>query len=149
MIGAGEDVYENYISGVIKENHLESRICFHGWKDNPWDEDYDSDALILASLHEASPLVVVEALANGIPVIATPVGSIPETIIPGKNGYLFPINDATALSEILKYWTQGKLPELKAADCIASVQDYLYDRAMLNFEEALISCMQIYSLLDR
>ena len=103
VIGAGEDVYENYISGVIKENNLESRICFHGWKDNPWDEDYDSDALILASLHEASPLVVVESLANGIPVIATPVGSIPETIIPGKNGYLFPINDATAQQHFLKY----------------------------------------------
>ena len=47
-----------------------------------------ADALALLSAYEASALVLPEALACGVPVIATPVGSAPDLVEQGVNGHL-------------------------------------------------------------
>jgi glycosyltransferase involved in cell wall biosynthesis len=46
------------------------------------------DAFALTSHNEANPVSILEALACGVPVVATRVGSIPETVVPGETGYL-------------------------------------------------------------
>lgn len=57
------------------------------------------DLFVLPSLEEASPLVVLEAMAAGTPVVATRVGSIPEVLDEGRCGYLVPTGDAPGLAE--------------------------------------------------
>ena len=47
-----------------------------------------SDALCLTSIYEGLPLVILEAMSVGVPVLSTPVGGIPETIKDGRHGYL-------------------------------------------------------------
>ncbi len=47
-----------------------------------------SDFFVLPSAYEANALVVLEALACGLPVIATPVGFAPEVVVDGVNGFL-------------------------------------------------------------
>jgi glycosyltransferase involved in cell wall biosynthesis len=60
-----------------------------------------SDLLCLPSHSEGSPNVVVEALASGVPVVATRVGGVPELVADGANGLLVPPADPPALARAL------------------------------------------------
>ncbi|GAB6064079.1 glycosyltransferase family 4 protein [Deferrisoma palaeochoriense] len=55
----------------------------------------------LASRAEGCPNVVLEALASGVPVVATAVGGIPEWVEDGRNGFLVPTGDTDALKAAL------------------------------------------------
>jgi glycosyltransferase involved in cell wall biosynthesis len=57
------------------------------------------DVLMLTSHMEANPVSILEALACGKPVVATRVGSIPETVHDGENGYLVAPGSSQALAE--------------------------------------------------
>lgn len=61
------------------------------------------DLLILPSLWEGLPIVLLEALAMEVPVVATDVGGNPTIIIPGKTGLLVPPADAGALAGAVGY----------------------------------------------
>jgi len=52
---------------------------------------------------EGTPNAVLEAMAAGLPVIATPVGGIGEIVRHGETGWLVPPNDASALAEALRH----------------------------------------------
>lgn len=52
----------------------------------------------LSSRHEAFPNVVLEAMAMGLPVVATKVGGLPELVVPGETGWLPPPGNAPALA---------------------------------------------------
>lgn len=54
---------------------------------------------VLPSHIEASPITVTEAMASGVPVVASNVGGIPEMIIDGESGHLFKRGDAGELAE--------------------------------------------------
>lgn len=58
-----------------------------------------ADLLILPSYEEGLPYVIIEAMSAGLPIIATPVGAIPEVIKEGINGFLINPGDYKALAE--------------------------------------------------
>jgi glycosyltransferase involved in cell wall biosynthesis len=73
------------------------------------DRAYDAaDVMVLASRAEAYGMVVTEALARGLPVIATEVGGVTEALGHGANGLrpglLVPPDDPMALAGALRYW---------------------------------------------
>ena len=53
------------------------------------------DLLALTSHNEASPVSILEALSCGVPVVSAEVGSVRETVVPGKTGLLFPSGDVS------------------------------------------------------
>jgi glycosyltransferase involved in cell wall biosynthesis len=60
----------------------------------------DLDLLMLTSWHEGTPLAVLEAMASGVPVIATDVGGVPELIVASSTGCLAPPGDEVRLAEL-------------------------------------------------
>ena len=60
-----------------------------------------SDVMILPSYSEGLPYALLEAMAAGIPVIATPVGAIPDVVTDGIHGFLVPARDGKSIAESL------------------------------------------------
>lgn len=66
----------------------------------------DADVFILPSYNEAVPVAILEAMACGLPVVATRVGAIPEVIVDGKNGFLVEPGDTAAMAARLRELAQ-------------------------------------------
>ena len=60
------------------------------------------DLFVLCSLNEASPVSILEALACGVPVVATDVGSVKESIIEGQTGRLVASGDPAAMTDAIE-----------------------------------------------
>ncbi|MER3485618.1 MAG: glycosyltransferase family 1 protein, partial [Chloroflexota bacterium] len=58
-----------------------------------------ADVVIVPSRYESFGLVAVEAMACGVPVVASRVGGLVYTIADGETGYLVPFNDAEAFAD--------------------------------------------------
>lgn len=75
-----------------------SFLGFHPWGDGLLDLIRSHHALVLPSLTEGLPLVLLEAMSQGTPVIASSAGGMPELVTDGVNGLLAPPGDAEALA---------------------------------------------------
>lgn len=62
---------------------------------------HEADIVVVPSLYESFSYICAEAMASGLPVVASAVGGIPETLAGGKCGILIPPNDADALADAL------------------------------------------------
>lgn len=96
IVGKSRDNFSNYIfqlEKLISEMNLQDEVVFVGERDDIPELMRAADCLILPSLREGLPLVVLEAQASGLPVIASPISGIPEAIIDGKTGYLVSASD--------------------------------------------------------
>ncbi|MBI3782656.1 MAG: glycosyltransferase [Deltaproteobacteria bacterium] len=60
-----------------------------------------ADVLVCPSRSEGFPQVPIEAMAAGVPVVATNVGGVPEVVVPGRGGCLVPVEDPAALAAAL------------------------------------------------
>jgi glycosyltransferase involved in cell wall biosynthesis len=62
-----------------------------------------SRALVLPSFAEGLPMVIMEAMALRKPVLTTYIAGIPELVVPGKTGWLFPAGSVEALTDALEH----------------------------------------------
>jgi glycosyltransferase involved in cell wall biosynthesis len=106
----------------------------------------ESTLLVLPSLSEGTPRVILEAFARGRPVVATAVGGIPDLVVPEKNGLLVPAGDSDALADALvRLLGNRELAERLARGASETSEDLLRwtpDR----FAEALAET--IYRVMD-
>jgi glycosyltransferase involved in cell wall biosynthesis len=77
---------------------LSETVSFPGAVSEPWALLQAADVFVLASEIEGLPLVVLEAMSEGVPVVATDVGGMPEAVIDGETGFLVPSGDVEALT---------------------------------------------------
>jgi len=85
---------------------LSDRIFFAGWISDRvelLDHLKQATVFVLPSLSEGLPRVLVEAMACGLPVVATNVGGIPEAVVDGVNGILVPPRDEIALAKAIEH----------------------------------------------
>ncbi len=102
----GEDPTPNQhnltlLKSLVSEMNLENVVDFLGYRIDIPEILAATDIFVLPSLEEPFGRVLIEAMAMKLPVIATNVGGIPEIIEEGKNGFLVPAQNPTALAEKL------------------------------------------------
>lgn len=100
LVGDGED--RSRIEEFVKQNGFGDMVKFWGKVDNSSIESVykDTDVLILPSVWpDNHPVSICEAMASGIPVIASRIGGIPELVEDGKTGYLFEAGDSKELAQ--------------------------------------------------
>jgi|WetSurMetagenome_2_1015567.scaffolds.fasta_scaffold19137_2 glycosyltransferase involved in cell wall biosynthesis len=101
----GDGVLRPAIEHTIFENNLEKRVILPGWvpHDKLADHLNQMKLLVIPSDTEGLPNIMLEAMACGTPVLATPVGGIPYFILPGKTGFILKNNSPDSItSDIIR-----------------------------------------------
>lgn len=94
----------------------------------------DIDGLVISSRNEGMPMVAIETMMRGIPVIATPCGALPELLGKGDRGWLAYSSEAEGLITIIDLWRRSSNTELRettaharthAIQCCSGEQQWL------------------------
>ncbi|HUA23865.1 MAG TPA: glycosyltransferase family 4 protein [Steroidobacteraceae bacterium] len=109
--GTGSGVEET--RRLIEQFRLGSRVRFTGWLQAQRKQATLAGAtlFVLPSFVEGMPMALLEAMSFGLPVIATPVGGVPEILTHGHDGLLVPPGDIAALAAAIARLTSD--PELR------------------------------------
>jgi glycosyltransferase involved in cell wall biosynthesis len=104
MVLAGDGPMRAVVEERMRRLGLEGRVRITGWLSNDAvrREILAARALVLPSFAEGLPVVLMEALALGRPVVTTYIAGIPELVENGVNGWLLPAGSADALAEALR-----------------------------------------------
>jgi glycosyltransferase involved in cell wall biosynthesis len=94
--------YQDELEREAERRGVADRVVFAGRRDDARELLADVDVFALPSWTEGLPLVVLEAMAQGKPVVATPVGGTPEVVVDGETGLLVPPRDPPALAAALR-----------------------------------------------
>jgi glycosyltransferase involved in cell wall biosynthesis len=99
----GPEPDDPWVKGLVREHGLEATVCLAGRRTRDQVAAYlwHSNVFVLPSRREAFGVAVLEAMAAGLPVVATAVGGISEIVQFGRDGVLVPPDDPVALAESL------------------------------------------------
>lgn len=104
LVLVGDGPMRAEIETFVREQNLSDRVHITGWMSNPEVRARISGAraMILPSFAEGLPVVLMEALGLGRPVVSTYVAGIPELVEPGICGYLVPAGSVDRLAEAME-----------------------------------------------
>jgi glycosyltransferase involved in cell wall biosynthesis len=117
-------------SHFSKENYGLPNITTYGWVARADVSAYihASDAVIMPSRYEGLPLVAIEALRMGRPVIASECDGLTEVVVNGETGILFPPNDIQAMVNTLKSLDYFRLENMRLHAAQQFQQNFTSDR---------------------
>jgi len=99
IVGEGPD--RPWLEQEIRSLGIQERVRLVGERHDVPGLLADADIFVLSSVSEGLPVSVLEAMAAGLPVVASRVGSVPELVVHGETGILVPPGDASALAAAL------------------------------------------------
>lgn len=101
LVIAGDGPLRLELRSQVNHSGLRGRVLFLGWRQDVARLMAAYDVLLMPSLWEGFGLVTLEAMAQGVPVIASRVSALPEIIREGETGLLVPPRDVAGLAEAL------------------------------------------------
>ena len=102
-----DQVFRVYGSGPMEsqlKEHDISNIRFMGQVSGMNDQWQYVDLLCITSRHEGLPMVALEAMAHGVPVISFALGALPDLIDQGVNGWIAPQGDILEMGKLIQLW---------------------------------------------
>jgi glycosyltransferase involved in cell wall biosynthesis len=144
VVVVGEGPLEAHLRRRIAAEGLSGRVHLVGPTTDAAAALAAADVVAVPSVWESGPLVVTEALERGRPVVATPVGFVPELIVDGETGRLVAPGDAAALA--------GALADVLEAPARAAAMAAAGQRrvaAWLDRDAAIASIVAVYEQVRR
>jgi len=141
----GDGPLSSEIRNKLENNNIQRKVKLTGLVPLNKIPDYLNDLrlLILPSDSEGLPGVILEAMACGTPVLATPVGAIPDTIKDGETGFILENNSpeciARNIMRALKHPGLTKITK-KARGLIE--QNYTYETVVDNYRQILFQLVE-------
>jgi len=122
---AGSGPERPHLEQRIARLGLTGRVEFLGWIDDLPTVLPRWDVFVMPSLEEGFALAALEAMAAGLPVVASGVGGVPELVVDGVTGWLAPPGDAEALAARLRLLLRNPEERLTmGANARARVRDH-------------------------
>ncbi len=106
LVLAGDGEMRKEVEALIAKYGLEKQVRITGWisSEQVREEILAARGLVLPSFAEGLPVVIMEAMALRRPVLTTYVAGMPELVIHGENGWLFPAGDVDALAAAIEHF---------------------------------------------
>ncbi len=113
LVVAGDGAERAALAVLAESLHISDRVRLLGAHPDPWSLYAAADVVVLPSIgHEDFPIVILEAMAAGRPVVATRVAGVPDQVVDGVTGYVVEPRDpgalAVAITEILGTTGRGE-----------------------------------------
>jgi glycosyltransferase involved in cell wall biosynthesis len=105
LVLLGDGPQREPLQQMAAELGIAERVRFAGWQRGAdLEAEYQhANLFVLPSRHEGMPNVVLEAMASGLPVLATRIAGNEELVLPGETGELVPPENSAALQSALEY----------------------------------------------
>lgn len=144
--GEGPDAaYHSEVEQIVRGNGLDSQVHFLGFVDSPREVYRTLDGVILPSLvEEAQPLVMLDALAEGVPIVASRIGGIPAVMSGPLLDWLFNPGDVDDLADRLL--ELEALPDAERQDLRSLARRHVAERYSL--EETHTRLRQAFGITD-
>lgn len=139
LIG-GDGQLKESIQSIICENDLEQRVNLPGWISHDDLPHYLNKLrlLILPSFTEGLPNIMLEAMACGTPVLATPVGAIPDIIKHRETGFIMDSNSPICITEnVEQALACSRLVEIAEAGRKIVIEDFQFEKVAVRWESML------------
>jgi glycosyltransferase involved in cell wall biosynthesis len=123
LVLAGDGPMRGEVEQAIRAAGLEARVRITGWidSDRVKAELERADALVLPSFAEGLPVVIMEAMALGRPILSTLIAGIPELVRDGRDGFLVPAGDSRLFAEaVLRFFS---LPDAERRQLASNCRD--------------------------
>lgn len=132
LVLAGDGPMRRQVEAEISRKGLEREITITGWvtSERVKSEVLAARALILPSFSENMPVVIMEALSLGRPVISTYIAGIPELVRPGESGWLVPSSDSAALAAAMREALAAPVSQLAAMGAAGRAHVLMHHDAM-------------------
>jgi glycosyltransferase involved in cell wall biosynthesis len=107
LFGTGSE--HQRLDAMVRRKKMEERVTFHGAIARPQEALANIDVLVLPSEAEGFGLVLIEAMAAGVPVVATQVPGICDVVRHKTNGLLAPVRSPRRLAEMIALVTDNSV----------------------------------------
>jgi glycosyltransferase involved in cell wall biosynthesis len=75
---------------LAEELEITKFVTFHGMQSDVYPYLHEADIFVLPSIYEGMPMTIIEAMATGLPIVATRVGGVPDMVEDGVSALLVP-----------------------------------------------------------
>lgn len=109
----GQPIMKEALEQKAAENGVSENCLFMGYRRDINDLVAMSDVMVSSSKQEGLPVCVMEAMAEGKPIVCTKVRGNEDLVIPGENGYLCNVNDVEAMADYILQLSMDREKRMK------------------------------------